>query len=358
MSKANLPHMDVRSLALVLLALSLALASSGQTLSCVSPTGQKLSIYHAGSLTAAFKPMEAAFTCQTGVQIKDVAGPSVEKARQCTAGGDACDVYATADSSNIDLFLKPAGYADFTIVFAQGRMVLGYSASGLAEKKLPPIADPNSGPFNPPHSIPKAVDNWYRILTMPGVNIGGGVPYLDPGAYRAYMIFQLAQAHYKVPMLYDNLMEHLVIPPGDRSVAAPAGSSDFQLTYEHNARAANKKNPDYRYVDLPDEINLSDPSRNAYYAQNAVVVLPGLGTTQSAQSVPVPASRVTWGATVLKDAPNRENAIKFLQLLLGPVGAASLTENGPTPISPAQVSPNDFQKLPESLRPLVGNAGK
>jgi len=118
------------------------------------------------------------------------AGPSVEKARQCTAGGDACDVYATADSSNIDLFLKPAGYADFTIVFAQGRMVLGYSASGLAQKKLPPIADPNSGPFNPLQSIPKAVDNWYRILTRPGVAIGGGVPYLDPGAYRAYLIIR------------------------------------------------------------------------------------------------------------------------------------------------------------------------
>jgi hypothetical protein len=29
-----------------------------------------------------------------------------------------------------------------------------------------------------------------------------------------------------------------------------------------------------------------------------------------------------WGITLLKDAPNRENAIKFLQLLLGPVGTA------------------------------------
>jgi hypothetical protein len=53
-------------------------------------------------------------------------------------------------------------------------------------------------------------------------------------------------------MLYDNLMEHLVIPPGDRSVDRTRRSSDFQLIYEHNARAASKKNPDYQCVDLPD----------------------------------------------------------------------------------------------------------
>jgi ABC-type glycerol-3-phosphate transport system substrate-binding protein len=55
----------------------------------------------------------------------------------------------------------------------------------------------------------------------------------------------------------------------------------------------------------------------------------------------------------MKNAPNRENAIKFLQLLLSPAGAASLNENGPTPIWPAHVSAQDFSKLPEALRPLV-----
>ncbi len=60
----------------------------------------------------------------------------------------------------------------------------------------------------------------------------------------------------------------------------------------------------------------------------------------------------------MKGAPNRENAIKFLQLLLSPAGTASLTQNGPEPISPAQVSPADFRKLPEPLRPLVKATGK
>jgi molybdate/tungstate transport system substrate-binding protein len=323
----------------------------------VPPSNQRLTLYRAGSLSAAFKPLLVAFTCQTGIQVTDVTGASVDKARQCTAGGQPCDLYASADSTNIDLFLKPAGYADFTIVFAQGRMVLGYSASGLAQKNLPPIADPNSGPFNPPVSIPKASANWYKILTSPGVAIGGGVPFLDPGAYRAFLIFQLAQQYYKSPMLYDDLMQHMVIPGGDHSVPALGRLYDFQFTYEHNARAMARKDPDFRYVDLPDEINLSDPARNAYYAKNSVVVLPGLGTPSSAQSIPVPGARVAWGITVLTNAPNRENAVKFLQLLLSPAGTASLKENGPAPISPANVTPEDFHKIPESLRPFVRIAG-
>jgi hypothetical protein len=52
-------------------------------------------------------------------------------------------------------------------------------------------------------------------------------------------------------------------------------------------------------------------------------------------------------------APDKENAIKFLQLLLGPAGISSLNENGLSPISLAQVSPPDLRKLLESLRPLI-----
>jgi molybdate/tungstate transport system substrate-binding protein len=324
------------------LALVLALPAVAQTPACVPRSNEQLIIYRAGSLTRAFKPLVEEFTCRTGVQVKDVAMGSVDAGRQITAGGQACDLYAPADYLDIDLFMKPAGYADFDIVFAHGRMVLAYSVSGLAAKKLPPIEGAGG----------KAVQNWYQILTMPGVVIGGGNPFLDPGAYRAPMIFQLAEAFYKVPNLYNNMLEHLVIPGSD-SGATLGKQLDFQFTYEHNARATAKTNSDYLYVDLPDEINLSNPAKDSWYSQNAVVVLPGLGTTRSARTIPVPGTHVAWGITLLKDAPNRENAIKFLELLLGPAGARSLNENGPDPISPALVSSPDLHKLPDSLRRLV-----
>jgi molybdate/tungstate transport system substrate-binding protein len=290
------------------------------------------------------------FTCQTGIQVSDNAGGSVDMGRQITAGGKASDLYAPADYLDIDLFLKGAGYADFDIVFAHGRVVLAYSESGLGAKGLPPIAEP--GPFHPPVSIPKAVANWYKVLTINGVSIGGGNWFLDPGAYRAPMIFQLAEEFYKTPNLYNNLLEHLVIM-GQNSGAVLGKQFDFQFTYEHNGLAAAAANPDYRYVELPSEIDFSDPQKNAYYRQHAVVVLPGLGTPRSARTIAIPGARLAWGITLLKDAPNRQNAIKFLELLLSTTGTASLRENGPEPLSPALVSSGDVTHLPESLRGLV-----
>src|SRR6185295_3149227 len=128
---------------------------------------------------------------------------------------------------------------------------------------------------------------------------------------------------------------------------------DFQFAYEHNARATAAANPDYRYVDLPDELNLSNPSKDRFYRENSVVAIPGLGTARSARTVLIPGAHVAWGITLLKDAPKKENAVRFLQLLLGPVGVAILNENGPAPISPALVSTEEFAKLPQSLRSVV-----
>jgi molybdate/tungstate transport system substrate-binding protein len=323
---------------------AMSLASMASAQNCVPASSQQLIIYRAGSLTRAFTPLVKAFTCQTGIQVKDVAMGSVDAGRQIIAGGQACDLYAPADYLDIDLFMKPAGYADFDIVFAHGKMVLAYSASGLAAKKLPPIAQTGGT---------QAVANWYEILTMPGVAIGGGNPFLDPGAYRALMIFQLAEEHYKKPNLYNTMLGHVVIAGADPAAPTLGKGFDFQLTYEHSARAAASTNPDYRYVNLPDEINLSDPAKDAYYQQHAVVVLPGLGTSGSARTIAVPGSHVAWGITLMKNAPNPVNAVKFLKLLLSAAGKASLDENGPTPISPAQVSRADFRKLPDSLRNLV-----
>lgn len=342
---------------LSILLLCLVWAAVAQTTRCVPPTDRQLIIYRAGSLTRAFKPVIDAFTCQTGIQVKDNPMGSVDAGRQITAGGKACDLYAPADYLDIDLFMKPAGYASFDIVFAHGRMVLAYSVSGLAAKKLPSIVEPGSPPFDPPNSIPKAAAKWYEILTMPGVAIAGGNAFLDPGAYRVPMIFQLAADYYKVPNLYNDLLEHL-ITPGQNSGAAIGRQFEFQFGYEHNARATAAGNPDYRYVELPDEVDMSDPAKDAYYKEHAVVVLPGLGTPRSARSIPVPATHVAWGITLMNDAPNKENAIRFLEMLLGPAGTASLNEHGPSPIAPALVTQTDFRKLPASLRPLVKTMAK
>jgi len=316
----------------------------------------QLTVCHAGSLTAAFLQVENAYAAQhPDVALKDVAGGSVALARRLATGSQPCDVYASADYVNIDVFLKPAALADYTVVFARGRMVLAYLATDPKAQALPVL-----GEFKPRAYIPEVGPDWYQTLLAPGVRIGGAHPFLDPGGYRSHLIFELAQSHYKVPDLYNALLERVAIIPSDST--NPANSPvlgreySFQIAYEHGAATTAKSNPSYRYARLPDRIDLSNAGLESDYAK-ASVTMPGLGSPGAQASVTIPGSRVAWGLTILKNSPNQENATAFVNLLLGPVGTAALNAAGPVPIVPATVSPADYARLPKSMQPFI-SAGR
>jgi molybdate/tungstate transport system substrate-binding protein len=313
-----------------------------------SGASKEVIIYHAGSLTAAFDNMVGPFSGATGTHVTHKGMGSVEAARRVTVGKEPCDIYASADYMAIDAFFKPT-YADYNILFGQGGMVLGYTTDS---KNAASIADPAGPVFNPPASVPNAVVNWYTYLTQAGVKIGGSDPSADPGGYRALMVMQLAQYYYAIPTLYQDLFRyHMITSPTDKL----GTTYDYQLTYEHSAKAA-AKDPKYRYVKLPSEIDLSNPAKAAYYRQ-AVATIAGLASTDP--SYAMQGTRVTWGLTVLKNAPNKEAAIRFLQFMLSTKlgeGVALQTLAGPDPISPngpAVVSLDEYWKLPDSLKPLV-----
>jgi hypothetical protein len=171
------------------------------------------------------------------------------------------------------------------------------------------------------------------------------------------MIFQLMQMFYDVPNLSNLLMEHYTILPAVGGADAANGPRlgrdfNFQFSYEHSAAAAAKTNPSYRYVALPDRIDLSRSSNRGSYAK-ATVSIPDVGDSGSASSISIPAARVAWGLTIAKQSRNPEAAMAFVNLVLGAPGTAALTANGPAPISPALVSTGDYARLPGSTRSLV-----
>src|ERR1700719_1694085 len=148
-----------RRLMIILFAVGVMSLAASANAVCV-PGAPQLIIYHAGSLSAAFAAAEQLFTQQTGVCVTDVAAGSVDAARRITTGQEPCDIFASADFEIIDLMLKPAGFADYDILFGQGGMVLAYTTSS---KNAATIAAP-SEVFNPPASVPAVADDWYIQL--------------------------------------------------------------------------------------------------------------------------------------------------------------------------------------------------
>jgi molybdate/tungstate transport system substrate-binding protein len=310
------------------------------------PGTPEVIIYHAGALTAEFLAVESVFAQQTGVCATDVSAGSVDVARLVTTGGEPCDIVASADFEDIDLLLKPAGAANYNILFGTSGMVLAYTTSS---KNAATIAAP--GTFSPPGSVPQVASNWYMQLIESGVTIGGTDPFLDPSGYRADMIFQLADQLYKVPNLYDLLLEHYAIAKANDVLGT---TYDYALTYDFSALAKYKADTtgSYRYAQLPDEVNLSNPQLNPHY-RFATITIPGLSLPVISDLVTIPATRVVFSLTILKSAPNPTNAVKFLELLFSPQGVALQTAAGPAPISPPIVSAEDFARLPSALRSLV-----
>jgi ABC-type molybdate transport system substrate-binding protein len=323
-----------------------SLAASANAATC-APGMPQLIIYHAGSLSAAFAAVEQLFTHQTGVCVTDVAAGSVDAARRITTGQEPCDIFASADFEIIDLMLKPAGFADYDILFGQGGMVLAYTTSSENAATI----TASGGVFNPPASVPAVADDWYLQLMQPGVAIGGSHPFLDPSGYRADLIFQLANQFYHLPNLYDLLLEHYSVI---KATDALGKTYDYQFIYEHSALAAYNADAtkSYRYAKLPDEVSLSNPQLNRRY-RKAAITIPGLGFPDTDTTVSIPGTRVVWGLTVLKSAANPDNALKFLQLLFSPQGVGLQTAPGPAPIRPPIVNARDFERLPHLLRPLV-----
>lgn len=328
--------------------LSLTMLSEGAHAQAPCAPGQpQLVIVHAGSLTAAFRAVEAAYTRQTGICVVDVAAGSVAAARQVASGQQPCDIFASADDAVITQMLQPAGLANYSIRFAAGSMVLAYTTASRGAAGITAA----ESPFKPPADVPTASADWTSLLTQTGVVVAGSHPFLDPGAYRADLIFQLAEDRYARPGLYNDLLGHYSVSrPGD----ALGKTFDYQFTYEHSALAAFRADTTgtYRYAKLPDGLGLSDPAASPRYVRRSITI-PGLQTSGAGATVTIAAGRVHWGLTVMNAAPHRDNALSFLRLLFSPQGVALQSAAGPQPISPPTVSRKDYARLPDALQPLV-----
>ncbi|MDH7486360.1 MAG: tungstate ABC transporter substrate-binding protein WtpA [Anaerolineae bacterium] len=316
------------SIAVALLALTLA---SGCNLPPVPPTsglGGRVIIFHAGSLTAPVKALAEAFQARhPNVSFQTEAAGSRTTARKVSELGRQADLVMSADYTVIDNLLIP-DFATWNIRFARNEMVIAYTDRSRYADEINP-------------------DNWYDILTREGVVYGHSDPDADPCGYRTLMVWQLAERFYNAPGLYqklDQLCPPENVRPKETDLIALLQSGDMDYAFEYRSIAVQH---DLRFVELPEEVNLCCLEQADFYRQARVEITggePGAKTT-------VVGEPIVYGLTIPKNAPRPDLAIEFVRFLLGPEGQAIMEAQGQPPI----VSPlaSDKETLPPELQPLV-----
>ena len=284
-----------------------------------------LIIFHAGSLSVPMKEVAAEFKkLHPGVNILMESAGSVASARKITDLNRPCDIMASADYAVIDNMLVPK-FADYNIKFVSNEMAIVYHdksryASQINQK------------------------NWYDILLKDDVAFGRADPNADPCGYRSVMTLQLAEKYYKRPGLAKRVTDkdQQYIRPKEVDLLAllESGSIDYLFLYKSVAMQHNLK-----YVVLPDQINLKNPAYAADYATAAVEIngkKPGEKETMKGEPM-------IYGITILREAPNKEVAVAFVEFLLTrDKGISIMEKNGQPSVIP--MSTAGYDKLPPQLK--------
>ena len=300
----------------------------------VAPAGatEQVIIFHAGSLTVPLAEMEKRFeAANPQIDIVRESGGSTKMARLISDKNKPADIMASADYKVIDKTLIP-NWADWNIRFATNQLVLCYTGQSRYADQI-------------------NARNWYDILGRKGVAWGHSDPNLDPCGYRSLMVLQLAEKYYEKPGLYENLISNRPaenVLPKAKELVALLKNGKMDYGWEYLSVAVQHK---LNYIKLDDQINLGNYKHDDYYRQATVKVTgkePGSWITRTGQSV-------TYGITLLRNAPNPSGAVKFLEFMLAPEGGLKvLEEMGQPPFIPVRVSSNQVRdNLPGRLSELA-----
>jgi molybdate/tungstate transport system substrate-binding protein len=287
-------------------ALTAALALVASSPAAAQRPGGPLVVYNAGSLAKPFGDVLRAFAAKyPGVQPQQENSGSVEAVRKLTELGKIPDILGVADYGVIPKLLVPA-HATWWATFAKNSMVVVYTDESAGAKEI------NGA-------------NWWQVLLRPDVRWGRANPALDPNGYRTLMVFQLAERHYGQPGLAARLER--ASPPrfvrpkeADLTALVQSGELDYAWSYYSIAKTAG-----LRFVNLPADVNLGDPTKADVYAHAAVKVPASRAGTDSIEFRGEP---IVYAFTIPLHAPHPETAAAFVRFLTSAEGQAILSRDG------------------------------
>ncbi|SDD67230.1 extracellular solute-binding protein [Natrinema hispanicum] len=234
------------------------------------PDGQSVpvSMLAAGSLNNA---LENGLRPSVAATVQIEAHGSAEVARLIAAGQKDPDIVSVADIALFDSPLQPAWFAEF----ATNSIVIAYNPDTEGGQQL---ADAGT-------------ESWYQPLLNGDITIGRTDPDLDPLGYRALFMLELATTHYGTDAnLRDAIPRTEQIYPETQLISQfETGSVDAAIAYRNMAVERG-----YDYIDLPVEIDLSDPSYTDTY-ESATYELPS--------GKVVSGGLISYGATIRNQSP-------------------------------------------------------
>ncbi|HRW63267.1 MAG TPA: tungstate ABC transporter substrate-binding protein WtpA [Bacteroidales bacterium] len=286
---------------------------------------QQLIIFHAGSLSVPFKQMKKEFEKENpGVEILLEAAGSVQCARKITDLKKECDIMASADYMVIDQMLIPE-YTDWNIQFATNEMAVVYHETSKYSEEI-------------------NQNNWYDILLKDDVIYGRSDPNSDPCGYRTVLTSQLAEKFYNIGGLSEKILSknQEYIRPKEVDLLALLESNAIDYIFLYRSVAEQHK---LKYIALPDSINLRNPALDDFYQTASTDIIgkePGTTITQKGQAM-------VYGITILKNAPNKYLAEKFLQFVLSDTGGKKIMEENGQPFT-LKINPKYKSYIPKDIR--------
>ncbi len=289
---------------------------------------EKITIFHAGSLSVPFGEIEKAFEEKyPEYDIQREASGSRAAARKITDVKKPADVMASADYKVIDNLMIPND-AKFNAQFATNEMAIAFTDKAKYSDEI-------------------TADNWTEIFLRDGVKVGHSDPNMDPCGYRSMLVTKLAETYYNSPGLFDKLFgygdnyqtgeenkDKVIVRPKEKDLLGliEAGMYDYLYIYKSVAEQHHLK-----YLELPEEVSL----KSAKFADQYKAATFQINGKKPGEWITKKGGPMVYGITVAEnsDSPvNRRGAVLFVKYVLSEEGQKIMEKNGQGVIAPPVIT--------------------
>lgn len=277
-------------------------------------------VFYASSLSAVLSDLALAYERQhPRVHIRLEPSGSQVAIRKVSELGMRPDLLAVADAGLIPKMLIP-NHSQFNLLFATNEMVIAHQDHSRYTDQI-------------------TATNWPELLMRSDVRLGRADPNTAPIGYQTILVWQLAESLDPGNDQRDGLTvrlknkcakEHITHDEAELLALLESRAIDYAFLFRSTAEDHRLK-----IVSLPNEINLSRPELAQEYAKSSVTVQ----MHQGGGDTKIIGTPITYGATLLKQAPHAIEAAKFVAFWLGEEGGRYWVRRGFHRLNPARCEP-------------------